>query len=874
MATLRNVRLGILGIGVAAVGAVVIGTCGGPPGSPSPTTFNLVGAEPACYIEDEIAGGSVFPPDPDARRQYIVAQFAQIPPLDVRRVFEAEYSSRIRFRESLGNTSYTMSVETSYWSDGLKALIELESAGFKDFDDFEVTCLYEKDSSNRTSPLFLRDRTDLPGHEPPQTTVYVRFYSDVPIAEQREILSDAGVADVDTLDTFNDEWRVTLPIANIPSLQDENSVQWVEPTEPRPEDDANEARNAIGLPEDAANQGDGTVIAQWEVCHPANEHPEEHPDLAGRAQLGLGDRICLKVPQPGIPGGDLPANSHATQVAGLLVGDGSASQHNEGSPNQWRGIAPRAAVVSYSVHDTHSLIKEYLHAAQSAVISSNSWGALFDDYYHREYSTDYAFRSALFDTISSLRNAAGAPAGPGQRMLVVASAGNRGADRDFSDTVNLQRYYWRTVRIRNSAKNVLTVGNVASGESGSVGWPAYDTGRGPTSDGRLKPDLVAPGAYVTAATNPGIMSPVFPSNASSKYYANAWGTSFSTPIVAGAAAMLVTTIRESVCSRNPTPAELRALLIHTAEDLSDASNEAKRADQMAGYTENEYEMATAEAVYFGQAGPSFSPNDAYVLDTPPTGVDALVGPDYVFGYGMVQPTEADAFAENGQFVRASVEKGYVEFPILVSESDLEDGLLRVTLAWDDPPALRGAGPTEETGYLQNDLDLVLVAPDGRRYFPWVLDHDDPVKPAVQSSIGRFAFWSTGTGDHRNTVEQIAIKPPTHTLDRTWRIQVWGNKMSLPPQEFALAGSIIQPAAPCADISMNVVENPVIPPRDKRLWVLFVIAVVVVLLLLLWLAELIYNAYVNEGRRAAILRVTGAVVVLLLIAVLLYNWQIE
>lgn len=878
MATLRNVRLGLVGIGVVAVGALLVGTCSFPPGSSTPpmsTTFNLMGDEPMCYPVDDIVAGTVSEPDPNARRQYIVARFVRIPPLDVRRDFETEYESRVRFRESHGGTSFTMSVDTSYWDEGLKALIELESQGYRDFENFEVACLSQKNNTNRSSPLFLRDRTDQPGHEPPLTTVYVRFYSDVSITEQRAILNGAGVADVDTIDTFNDEWRVTLPIANLPSLESNNSVLWVEPTEPRAEDDANEARNAIGLPEDFANQGDGTVVAQWEVCHPANQHPEEHPDIADRSELGLGNRVCLTVPQVGIPGGDLPANSHATQVAGLLIGDGSASVQDNGSPFQWRGVAPRATVVSYSVHDGHSIIKEYLDAAQSAVISSNSWGALFDDYYHRDFSTDYAFRSALFDTVTSLRNSAGAPAGPGQRILVVASSGNRGADRDFADPANPKRHYWRTARIRNSAKNVLTVGNVASGPPGSIGWPAYNTGRGPTSDGRLKPDIVAPGAYVSQADpDPGLMSPVFPTNASPDYYASAWGTSFSTPIVAGAAAMLVSTIREGTCSRNPTPAELRALLIHTAEDLSDASNEAIHADQIITYTKDEHDLAMAEAVYFGTGGPPFSPNDTYLLDSPPAGVDALVGPDYVFGYGMVQPVQADAFAESGHFLRAAVEQGYVEFPILLSESDLEDGMLRVTLAWDDPPASRSAKPSPVTGYLQNDLDLVLVAPNGRRYFPWVLDHNNPVRPATQSSRGRFAVWANVESDHRNTIEQIAIKPPGHLLGRTWRIQVWGNKMSLPPQEFALVSSIIGPPAPCADIPIREVEHPIVPPSDKRALVLFLIAVVVILLLLLWLAELVYNAYINEGVRAALLRVVVVVLVLFLIAVALYNWQFE
>jgi subtilisin family serine protease len=433
-------------------------------------------------------------------------------------------------------------------------------------------------------------------------TVYVRFFDNVPIAEQRQILTSYGVLSVDQLESFNDQWRVTLPDANLDNLTDDRQVQWVEELEQAPADDMDAARPAIDLPNNYPNGGDGTVIAQWEICHPANGAPDEHPDLANRASLGFASRICNALP----PVGALPDNDHATQVAGIMIGDGSA-----GDPaGQLRGIAPQSQLVSYSVadQDAYGFISEYLDAARhGAIVSSNSWGPTADDYYHRPLSNEYPLRSAFFDMISSLRNSGGWPAGPGHRILIVASSGNRGNDKVDPSNANSARIYWRTTRVRNAAKNVLTIGNVASDQGDAVGWPAFDTGRGPTRDGRIKPDLVAPGSEIkdgAAMADKGINAPVYPTGIvqpkPQDYYDSSWGTSFSTPIVSGAAALLATTIREGTCNRNPTPAELRALLINTAKDLTDASNEA------------------------GQSDPILSAqNNDYVLDSPPDGVRSI-----------------------------------------------------------------------------------------------------------------------------------------------------------------------------------------------------------------------------------------------------------
>jgi hypothetical protein len=192
--------------------------------------------------------------------------------------------------------------------------------------------------------------------------------------------------------------------------------------------------------------------------------------------------------------------------------------------------------------------------------------------------------------------------------------------------------------------------------------------------------------------------------------------------------------------------------------------------------------------------------------------------------------------------------------------------------WDDPPFAYNSLPDPDTGLLQNDLDLVLIGPYGRRYYPWKLDPDNPAAAATQTSRSRLFPWPSDAGDHRNTVEQIAIEPDENQLGKTWYLRVYGSTMRLPAQEFALASSIINPAVPCGTIASRVVLKPITPPTTRVFWVLFIIALIMLVLLLLWLAEEIYDAYEQQGHYVAISRIIQVYVGLLLVAAALFYWS--
>lgn len=93
--------------------------------------------------------------------------------------------------------------------------------------------------------------------------------------------------------------------------------------------------------------------------------------------------------------------------------------------------------------------------------------------------------------------------------------------------------------------------------------------------------------------------------------------------------------------------------------------------------------------------------------------------------------------------------------------------LKITLAWTDAPAAPGA-----TSPLTNDLNLVVVAPDGTTY----LGND------LNCSHGDYESRTGGFSDRVNVEEQVVIKRP---VAGTYLVKVIGASIPVGPQPFAL-----------------------------------------------------------------------------------------
>lgn len=368
---------------------------------------------------------------------------------------------------------------------------------------------------------------------------------------------------------------------------------------------------------------------------------------------------------------------HGTHVAGIIGGNGRMSETKENAtPYQFRGVAPKVLF--------HSGDSYFYNEKGNVVNHSHEWPET-DKIRDKFECSYYGMRN--FELDRNIFHDWKLPSELGDYLTktVVISAGNTATE------ISPKGHGYHS--LRNHSKNVIVVGAFDYKKN----IRAYFSGVGPTWDGRIKPDVVAP-AYGSPQNIISCMP--YGWNGFNSYYRSQTGTSMATPFVSGIAALMYQKFQkqtgvplESRSMRNSTT---KALLIHSAIDM------------------------------VGSVGPNFEigltdHTNIYLNDIP-----YAAGPDYSTGWGRVDAKGALDLME-GYDVNS---KNFDKF----REFDMYDGVqkrwtinveepmsrLRVTLAWDDAP-----GDPSIDNYMNpklvNDLDLYLVSPSGRIYYPWLLD---------------------------------------------------------------------------------------------------------------------------------------------------------
>jgi subtilase family protein len=506
-----------------------------------------------------------------------------------------------------------------------------------------------------------------------QARLAVMFFGDVELGAGMTVVRQHGGRILDRSDRDNSV-VVEMPVEVLYDRASRDVVKWID--QHHASVDLNDgARVAIGVnavqtsPYDLA--GREIVVGQWESRHP----DANHVDLVGRvASIDDG----------------WPVGEHATQVAGTILGDGSLL-----ADRRYRGMAPAATLVSFHSWDNVADLREQYEQAVEQYdidIANNSWGKV-EWHVYRDYS------AALDDIV---RGAMGKP------VSIVCAAGNEGN--------------WATIMSTAVGKNIVTVGAVNSDDRSLWLW----SNKGPTGDGRIKPDVVSPGCELRGG---GMIWSTLPDNR----YGGGCGTSLAAPSVSGTMALLLEDWRNTH-EADPLPSTLKGILIHTATDLGTA------------------------------------------------------GPDYAYGYGLIDAKKSV------DLIRAdTLDELIVEDRILqqgerhVYTLDVAAGQdeLNVTLLWDDYPGDPLAGHA-----LVNDLDLVVLGPDGRRHYPWTVNPYDPEQPAQRVRA-----------DHTNNIEQVYVANPG---EGTWVIAVWGAIVPQPDQKYSLLTdsgglSLVSPGAPVLSI---------------------------------------------------------------------------
>jgi serine protease AprX len=134
-------------------------------------------------------------------------------------------------------------------------------------------------------------------------------------------------------------------------------------------------------------------------------------------------------------------------------------------------------------------------------------------------------------------------------VVVVAAAGNFGYQSFETKDGSFESYTAFSITDPGNADGVITVGATHRYKPHTYGVSFFSS-RGPTGDGRLKPDLVAPGERIESCLPKG-------------EWGELDGTSMAAPHVSGAAAMLMARYDELIGA----PRRIKHILCESATDL-------------------------------------------------------------------------------------------------------------------------------------------------------------------------------------------------------------------------------------------------------------------------------------------------------------------
>ncbi|MDW8318639.1 MAG: S8 family serine peptidase [Anaerolineae bacterium] len=562
------------------------------------------------------------------------------------------------------------------------------------------------------TPRTLSDRSlDPQSFQPnPQGNLRVITHRDLDVAPVAAKVKELGGL---VISVSPSALRISLPVELVEELARMPEVKWVEPYLP-PRLHNNVAADIMAVRpvwEARGLDGEGQIVAVADTGLDTGDPATVSPEFRGR--------IVSLHSWPVQPGYRALANNttwddgpadldsgHGTHVAGSILGSGALSN------GLVKGMAPRARLVFQAVEqyvdwkrttgysDGYYLVGLPDDLGQlfqqayddGARVHSNSWGDSLHGQYTLETQTIDRFVWEHKD------------------MAILFSAGNDGLDANRDGVVDLD-----SMASQACAKNCIAVGASESlresggfnpgGQCSTYGgcWPinfpvpplrhdrlsdnpegmAAFSSRGPADDGRIKPDVVAPGTNILSVrasqardTGWGLLPPGDPLR---PFYMFNGGTSMSTPLVAGAL-LLLRQYLEMVPGRTPSAALLKALLIHGAVPMKGQYNPP-------------------------ELGPA---------------------PDNHQGWGRVNvqnslfpppPTHWQAWDEPADAVGAGETRTYT---VAVADGSVP---LRATLVWSDYPSSPSAG-----GGLVNRLRLSVVAPDG------AVVHSGPAINNVQQAV--------------------------------------------------------------------------------------------------------------------------------------------
>ena len=519
-------------------------------------------------------------------------------------------------------------------------------------------------------------------------------------------------------------------------------------------------------------------------------YPQADFSLASRVVYNRFERTVFN-PGASLRGCDGHGNINAHILAGYAAFTGGFPHTDSAGYSHGLGVCPFVRLGSSVIFDNSGAANDFTSPDYATLltdaynngarISNNSWGGTGAG----EYDAD----AQIYD---SLVRDVGATASR-REMVIIFAAGNEGPAA-------------QTIDSPGSAKNVITVGasenvrslstlNGGNSASGKDGCDTLDTdadsaedllnfsSRGPCADGRIKPDLVAPGSHILGGV-PQVGVPTTSGNGSAiacfngagvcgltgsgtagsannffplgqKFYTISSGTSHATPAVAGACALLRQYfINTGLNPGNapPSPAMTKAFLMNSARYLT-------------GNHANDTLPSPNQGLGEVNLGVAFDEVERVLRDQVPE----------------------EMFTASGQ---TRVFSGFVSDPARP---------LRVTLAWTDAP-----GSTTSGTALVNDLDLQVTI-GGVTYNGNVFNGADSV--------------AGGSADRLNNVENVflpaSVSGPFTVTVTGFNIadNALGGNLGGTAQDFALViyNSSLTPEPVITPGGISVVSEDCAPP---------------------------------------------------------------
>src|SRR6266567_453765 len=432
-------------------------------------------------------------------------------------------------------------------------------------------------------------------HSGATVDVIIQFNQTPTDAHHQKVQNKGGV--LKTKLDFIKGAHYSVPVESLDALADDPDVAYISPDR-RLSGSLDNTAAAVNAKVAWQSGWDGTGIAVAVI----DSGMACHTDLYGTG--GSGGKCRIIYSQDFVGGGTYDFYGHGIHVAGIIAGSGKSTNYST-YKRTFKGIAPNANLINLRVLDQNG------QGTDSGVISAiqvaiNLTGKLHIRVMNLSLGRQ-VFESYTLDPLCQAVEAAWK-----KGIVVVAAAGNYGRDNSMGTGG------YATITSPGNDPYVITVGAMKTEGSPlpSNSLIASYSSKGPTLlDHVVKPDIVAPGNRVVSLYAPAVWNSAtgqyntealpqeYPQNlvsypyydgSNSLGYSNYLyflsGTSMATPVVSGAAALLVQ------AQPRITPDQVKARLMKTAYKSFPVSSTTVDPVTLATYI-SEYDIFTVGAGY-------------------------------------------------------------------------------------------------------------------------------------------------------------------------------------------------------------------------------------------------------------------------------------